>query len=168
MANVRVFVSYSSHDRGLVEPVVRLLRANESLVFFDWNDISPGRLWRDSIKTALETVELVALFWCAHSSKSSEVEWEYKSALELGKRLLPILLDSTPLPPMLAVWQAIDFRPLSGKTHDDPKMRIDIPPGYVGADIGHDLFYLSAEQEAASQALFTEMAAVLSQRMSSS
>ena len=112
-----IFVSYSHEDIGLVQPVVRLLRATEDLVFQDLDSIKPGRKWRREIEEALYTAQLVILFWCYHSSRSAEVRREYEFALTTGKDVLPVLLDTTPLPEPLNEFQWVDFRLLVGSTH---------------------------------------------------
>jgi hypothetical protein len=50
------------------------------------------------------------VFWCSHSSRSAEVQWECKQALKCKKNVLPVLLDATPLPPGLRAYQWIDFQ----------------------------------------------------------
>ena len=114
---VSVFVSYSHDDAGLVTPVVKLLRLNNALVFQDLDSIELGKKWREQAGRALEEAHLVVVFWCVHSSHSSEVESEYKSALNTGKDLLPVLLDATPLPAELSEFQWIDFRGTVGTNH---------------------------------------------------
>ena len=97
-----VFVSYSHADASLVAPVVKLLRANKALVFQDTDSIQPGKKWRNEIAEALIKSDLVVLFWCNHSSRSTEVSREWKAAIQQQKDLLPLLLDPTPLPSELS------------------------------------------------------------------
>jgi hypothetical protein len=115
--STNVFVSYSHADASLVAPVVKLLRANKSLVFQDTDDIQPGKRWRSEIAKALAESHLVVVFWCDHSSRSDEVSNEWKTAIEQEKDLLPLLLDATPLPPELGEFQWIDFRGMVGANH---------------------------------------------------
>jgi hypothetical protein len=112
-----IFVSYSHQDIGLVQPVVRLLRATEDLVFQDLDSIQPGKRWRREIAEALDAAQLFILFWCYHSSRSVEVRKEYELALTTGKDVLPVLLDTTPLPEQLNEFQRVDFRHLVGSAH---------------------------------------------------
>jgi hypothetical protein len=114
---VTIFVSYSHQDVGLVQPVVGLLRATEDLVFQDLDSIKPGRRWRREIEEALYAAQLFVLFWCYHSSQSAEVRKEYELALTIGKDVLPVLLDTTPLPEQLNEFQWVDFRHLVGSAH---------------------------------------------------
>src|SRR5215813_13565937 len=112
-----IFVSYSHQDVGLVQPVVRLLRATEDLVFQDLDSIKPAKKWRREIEEALYAAQLFVLFWCYHSSRSAEVRKEYELALTTGKDVLPVLLDTTPLPQQLNEFQWVDFRQFVGLGH---------------------------------------------------
>jgi len=114
---VSVFVSYSHNDVALVTPIVKLLRLNKALVFQDTDSIELGKRWREQAGRALADARLVVLFWCVHSSHSSEVAGEYKSALPGGKVLLPVILGGTPWPAELSEFQWIDFRDTVGANH---------------------------------------------------
>jgi hypothetical protein len=115
--STHVFVSYSHADASLVAPLVTLLRVNKSLVFQDIGDIQPGERWRTKIARGLAESHLVVVFWCDHANQSDEVSKEWKAAIEQEKDLLPLLLDSTPLPPELGEFQWIDFRGTVGPHH---------------------------------------------------
>jgi hypothetical protein len=112
-----IFVSYSHEDAALVTPVVRLLRATEGLVFQDSDSIGPGKRWRQELDAALVGADLIVVFWCRHSSRSAEVRREYAAAITAGKNVLPVLLDSTPVPENLSEFQWVDFRELAGDGH---------------------------------------------------
>ena len=115
--SVAIFISYSHQDASLVKPVVGLLRATKDLVFQDVDSIRPGNRWREQMEEALHVAHLVILFWCYHSSRSTEVRNEYEFALSTGKHMLPVLLDKTPLPEQLNEFQWVDFRQLVGLGH---------------------------------------------------
>jgi hypothetical protein len=115
--NITVFISYSHADAFLVAPVVALLRVNNSFVFQDITGIKPGKKWRREIDDALNKADLVVVFWCDHANKSDLVKIEWSSAVHQEKDLLPLLLDSTPLPPELAQYQWIDFQKVIGANH---------------------------------------------------
>lgn len=114
---INVFVSYSHADASLVDPLVRLLRVNKSLVFQDTDRIPPGKRWRDEIAKAMAESNLVLVFWCHHSFRSNEVTTEWRTAIEQDKDVLPLLLDATPLPSELDDFQWIDFRGTVGANH---------------------------------------------------
>lgn len=106
----RIFVSYSRHDRNVIAPVVAVMRSSHALVFVDVDDIQPGKRWRQQTEHALSDAQLVVVFWCDHARRSLEVTREYLAALDLGKDVLPIRIDDTPVPAQLAEFQTIDFR----------------------------------------------------------
>jgi hypothetical protein len=131
--NARVFVSYSRSDGAIVAPLVKLLRLRGDMVFFDMDSISPGQLWRDELETAIESAGWFVLFWCAHSSQSREVEREFRAALALGKKIVPLLLDDTAIPDRVAEFQGIDFRSIPGlhaacQAHEAPWLEPPIRP----------------------------------------
>lgn len=129
-ATTRVFVSYSRADAALVAPVVKLLRANRSYVFYDIDDIQPGKRWRGEIDRGLAEAELVVVFWCDHALRSDEVRREWATAIDRNKDLVPLLLDATPLPAALGEFQWIDFRTMVGTTHGS--MHAPAGPARVG------------------------------------
>jgi hypothetical protein len=113
----QIFVSYSHDDAWLVEKLVQFLQATGMSIFRDEESIKPGKNWAVVISSAIEGSRRVYLFWCLHSARSNEVRKEYDAAIGSKKDIVPILLDETPLPQELAVYQAIDFRDLFGSQH---------------------------------------------------
>jgi TIR domain len=126
MPEHRVFVSYSRKDAELVGPLVQLLRMTGEPVFLDTDSIPPGCRWRAVLTDAIDGCEMFLVFWCCHSSASVEVKKECSQALELRKRLVPVLLDDTQLSPELAEYQTIDLRRvLDG--HDEVPVDVRVP-----------------------------------------
>jgi hypothetical protein len=113
----RIFISYSHFDSGFVGPVVTLLRASDALIFRDADEIQPGKKWRKQIENAITNSRTVVVFWCCHSNISEEVKREYEAAIEQQKKVLPILMDNTPLPDDLTEYQHIDFRAVFAHVH---------------------------------------------------
>jgi hypothetical protein len=104
-----VFVSYSRSDWRMATRVVQLLRARDD-VFYDVDSIPAGAPWRDALLRAIDDASHFYLLWCKHSAGSEEVEWEWQRAISGSKRLVPVLLDSTPLIMPLAKYQSVDLR----------------------------------------------------------
>jgi hypothetical protein len=107
MASRSVFISYSRSDRDDVDDAVGLLRAGGVKVFLDVVDIDYGERWKDALTQALKRCERVMVFWSRAAAASEWVEREWRFAIELGKKIVPTLLDMTPLPAELAEFQAI-------------------------------------------------------------
>jgi hypothetical protein len=108
----KVFVSYSRHDEALIKPLARLLcAASDDAVFLDINSIKPGDLWKTEIEAAVRDSSVFILCWCCQSQKSDFVAHEMRIALrDKSKRLVPVLLCSTPVPPSFSKRQWIDLR----------------------------------------------------------
>jgi hypothetical protein len=108
-----VVISYARVDQPLVRAVVKLLRAAlrefEEPVYWD-EDFEPGDAWLDQIKRSIDGAPQVFVFWCAHSAGSRQVAEEFRYALSTGKRVVPILLDSTALIPELGRIHGVDLR----------------------------------------------------------
>jgi TIR domain-containing protein len=114
----RVFVSYSRKDAPLVQHLVSLLRAIDTVPFLDEQSIDAGANWRADILSALEQCERVLVFWCEHSAESDEVRKEYLFAISLQKRVVPVLVDATAMPEEIGRFQAVDLRETVGGFHD--------------------------------------------------
>jgi TIR domain len=107
MARRAVFISYAREDRPQVEPSAELLRAGGVQVFIDVSGIDYGDRWQDVLRGALEQCERVMVFWSLAAKASEWVDREWRYALSLGKRIVPTLLDRTPLPDELQQFQAL-------------------------------------------------------------
>ncbi len=119
MPDYRVFVSYSRRDAALVGPLVQLLRITGEPVFRDTDSIPPGCRWRAILTEAIDGCEMFLVFWCRHSSASTEVKAECAQAMQRNKSLVPVLLDDTKLAPELAEYETIDLRRVLGGHVED-------------------------------------------------
>lgn len=102
-----VFISYSSDDREIVSAAARLLRAGGATVFQDVVNIEFGARWKETLFNALGQCERVMVFWSAAAAKSKWVEQEWQCALEAKKRIVPMMLDDTPLPAPLGEFHGV-------------------------------------------------------------
>jgi TIR domain len=109
---IKVFVSYSRHDEGTVKPLASLMGVvTDDVVFMDVSELKPGDDWKASIDAAIREASVFILCWCCACERSEYVAKEISVALETpGKRLVPALFCSTPVPEALAARQWIDFR----------------------------------------------------------
>lgn len=149
--SIRTFVSYSHEDRDIVEPIITLLRVTRNDVFWDYQSIPLGSVWRKEIKTALKKADVIVVFWCRHAEQSSEVAKEWRAARTMGKRLLPVVLDTTKMPRSLGQFQAVDFRSIVGShttRHNATKARTERL--HLNAKIGPLLLFAALAASAKS------------------
>jgi hypothetical protein len=59
---MKIFLSYASEDRKLVEPIYLALRAQGHKVFFDRTDLPPGEEYDSRIRQAIEGSDLLVFF----------------------------------------------------------------------------------------------------------
>jgi len=106
MAKYDVFLSYSRADTARVTPLRDELRRMGYRVFFDVQSIDPGEEWKRRLERSISASRTMVLCWSENTRGSDYITFEYSRAEAMHKRLLPWLLDKTPLPAMLEV-QAI-------------------------------------------------------------
>lgn len=106
-------ISYSRADQAQVRALVSLLKAGlrdvERAVFWD-EQFEPGESWFDQLKAHIDASPQLFVFWCDHSNSSEQVRREFTYALTKKKRVVPVLLDDTPLAVELAPIHGIDLR----------------------------------------------------------
>jgi TIR domain len=110
-AKCKVFVSYSRHDEEVVRPLAGLLAGvTAKPIFLDIESIKPGDLWESDIEDAVRSSEVFVLCWCCQSEQSKFVKREIRLAVAvMGKRLIPVLFCSVPLPRALEDRQWVDL-----------------------------------------------------------
>ncbi len=93
-----IFISYSRMNQDIVLPLVKLLRAAGQDVFVDMHDMEYGKDWRQQITNAINQCDRLLVFWSVSSQNSEAVKEECNLAASLGRTVVPVLLDKTPLP----------------------------------------------------------------------
>jgi hypothetical protein len=101
-----IFVSYARKDADQVARLLKLLNASISQVWIDKSGLKPGDQFPGAILDAIESSKWLMLVWSRNSRDSAWVEKEWSHALSLEKQIIPIRLDSTPLPATLSNTQA--------------------------------------------------------------
>ena len=108
-----VFISYSHEDANIVSTIASLLGSmRNDLVFQDTKNLELGKKWKPQLFDALRQAEIVVIFWCQHSEASEFVKKEYREAIKLQKKIIPVYLDKTKLNRALAPYQGINLGPI--------------------------------------------------------
>lgn len=98
---------YAHADAAAVDRARQLARAYDR-VWLD-RDLQPGEPWRPAIGGRICRADLVLVAWSQYAAGSVELASEWRTALSCSRRVVPLLLDGTPLPPDLAARQAINW-----------------------------------------------------------
>jgi hypothetical protein len=89
-----IFVSYRRSDREVVAAIVRRLEQRGVGVWYD-ADIEGGADWRDKIVEALTNSDMLAIFFSEECNNSRQLKKELAVADNLGKPVVPILIEDT-------------------------------------------------------------------------
>ena len=93
-----LFVSYSHRDQDLVYPILDALYDRKYRIWYD-ESCETGNDFRDELRHRIERCDAVLLFVSEASMSSPFCGMEVIVARENGKRLYPIYLDESPVPP---------------------------------------------------------------------
>jgi hypothetical protein len=93
---VDVFISYSRGDAGIAGVFARTLSAEGYDVWWDQR-IPTGMTWREYIPQKISVAKSVVVLWSTNSSGSDWVKEEAGLARD-NKKLLPVLIDESPVP----------------------------------------------------------------------
>ena len=111
MSDNRTFVSYSRADSEFALKLASDLRANGASVWLDQLDIAPGARWDSSIEDALRRSARVIVLLSPKAVASQNVLDEVSFALDEGKTIVPVLVETCAVPMRLRRLQYVDFTP---------------------------------------------------------
>ena len=111
MSDNRTFVSYSRSDSQFAVKLASDLRANGASVWLDQLDIAPGARWDSSIEEALRRSARVIVVLSPKAVASQNVLDEVSFALDEGKTIVPVLVETCAVPMRLRRLQHVDFTP---------------------------------------------------------
>lgn len=106
---LKTFISYASKDAKIIEGIASMLRSAGGIVFRDKDSIKPGEDWKSAIDRALINTDQLMVFWCCHSNQSEMIRYELTRAIELKKKVIPILCCSYEVDPIIRGFQWIDM-----------------------------------------------------------
>lgn len=109
-AAAQTYIIYSHRDAAQAVRVRRLVLAYDA-VGID-TETRPGDAWRPTIAASILAARTVLVLWSANAAASRELQPEILIALAASARVVPVMLDNTPMPPELAARQGVDWRGL--------------------------------------------------------
>lgn len=110
----QAFLSHSSLDKALARRVAAALRKVGLEVWIDESEISPGSSLRKAVEAGIEESGYFLLLWSENAARSQWVSAEIDAAFvqlmnEKMVAIVPIRLDATALPTLLAGLRYIDY-----------------------------------------------------------
>jgi WD40 repeat protein len=118
-----VFISYSRKDQAVVARLADGLKRHGKTVWVDLNDIMPSAPWMVEITTAITEAEAVLFVISPDSVNSDVCRQELGKALELNKRLVPVVIRETAIdtvPAEIAQLNFVDCRAVAAAP-DEPE-----------------------------------------------
>jgi hypothetical protein len=118
---MQVFISHNKADTATAQEIALFLVTEGVNVWFDEWEISAGESIVGRVNEALETCTALVVLWSQNASRSQWVQRELNSAIAraletASPRVIPVRLDSTPLPALLRDLRYIRFS--SGSEED--------------------------------------------------
>ncbi len=104
-----IFISYSRIDNSYADWVYDFLSNEGQKVFLDRESLSPGANWLAITEKNIISSEVVILLWSIHSASSTMVMHEVTMTLMNKRKIIPCIIDDTPLSPLIKNIQAIKF-----------------------------------------------------------
>lgn len=105
----KAFLSYSRINKDFAVKLAKELKSEGFHIWVDQLDIPPGARWDAEVEKALEESEIFMVIITPASAKSENVLDEIGYAIDSGKHILPVLLETATLPLRLRRFQYVDF-----------------------------------------------------------
>lgn len=105
---MKLFISYSHTDRFLVDKMVAILRSGGQEPWID-DELRVGSNWREQLRISIASCDGIVLAITPAWISSEYCQWEFTTAVDLGKFVIPIILEKTEIPARISDYQYVDF-----------------------------------------------------------
>jgi hypothetical protein len=94
----KVFISHSHQNRHSAVELQKVLEENNAETFLDQDRIEAADNLPARVREGISWCESLLLLWSASAAESSWVQQEWELAYDERKKIIPYVLDPTPLP----------------------------------------------------------------------
>lgn len=116
---MHIFVSYPHKNTDKAQQLKNTLFNGGYTIWMD-DQLITGPRWREQIESQIKQSDAIALALTPNWIESPYCQWEFITAVENGKKIIPVLLEKTALPDRISQYQYADFT--NGFT-DDTKVQ---------------------------------------------
>ena len=111
---MKTFISHNKSDKILARSLAGLLIEQGENVWFDEWEIAPGQSLTGGIEEGLDASDVFVLIWSENAQKSNWVGMELRATIrrrvdDNELRIMPVMLDGTPLPRLVADYRGFDL-----------------------------------------------------------
>ncbi|MEG5205120.1 TIR domain-containing protein, partial [Microcoleus sp. AT13-A6] len=115
----QVFISYSERDRETMEKIRNSLRRESLTVWTNTTDIQTGEDFQSAIDRGIEQTDNLVYLLSPDSVESEYVRKEIEYAVLLQKRIIPVLVRSTPPDSLPLALQGVQYIDLTDNVEED-------------------------------------------------
>ncbi len=130
-----VFISYSRKDAAFAEDLRERVQAANFEVWMD-SILPAGFDWRQEIDAAIRESFVILVVVSPDSKVSEYVTYEWAFGLGLGVKVIPLMVQPTPLHPRLESVQHVDF--VDAASHEQSWQRLIAALHHIRNDAGKD------------------------------
>lgn len=105
---MKVFISYPHKDRDKAYALKNILFNGGHTVWID-DQLITGQSWRDQLEAHIKDHDAIALALTPNWIASPYCQWEFITAVENKKKVIPVLLEKTSLPDRISKYQYADL-----------------------------------------------------------
>jgi WD40 repeat protein len=113
-----LFISYSRRDQAFVRRLTAGLEDRGKDVWVDLDDILPSAPWMAEIKVAIAEADSVVVILSPDSVASEVCRTELQHAIDLNKRLIPVVARSVPIADVPVALASLNFLDFSADSTD--------------------------------------------------
>jgi len=115
---MKLFLSYSRKNRSDVDKLAKILQDGGHDVWID-DAIRTGEKWKAALYDAIVDSDGIVLTMSPDWIASRYCQWEFITAVEQNKNVIPVLIKHTDIPERISQYQYVDF---TGGFEDDDKI----------------------------------------------
>jgi hypothetical protein len=125
-----IFISHSTANDGFVDKLAEDLHIRGIQTWVDHRDMPAGSRWVAQLETALMESDVMLLVLSNVAIASSYVESEWHTFFNMGRKIIPLIVDDCVPPLFLRTFHQIDFRDMR-RFDEQVEALLQVLPDYL-------------------------------------